>query len=267
MEILNYNSSSTRSKLGEKRIDTSLAIALVLLMSLVPIVPLTIKVTIGITMVVITVLSWRRSAFYLGLFGSICLAIMITRIPYSQLLFALAIGIYLFIISLVPSLKSGLAWFRWGMFGWDVKLLCFGAATISGLALVGWFFWVRPDINDIIQQFVPNYPLWVLIFGGILFAMVNAAVEEVAYRGIVLSALIESHVPSSLALLLQAIAFGTIHINGFPRGWIGVGLATIYGFVMGVIRLRSGGLFAPWAGHVLADLVIVAIVFAAARLL
>lgn len=154
-----------------------------------------------------------------------------------------------------------------GAFGRDVQILCFGTGVISGLGLLGWFLWVRPDINDLIRQFIPDYPLWTLAVGGILFAMLNAAVEEVAYRGIVLGALIGSRVSRWLALLLQAFAFGMIHINGFPRGWMGVGLAIVFGLVMGVIRLRSGGLFAPWAGHALADLVIVAIVFVVARLL
>ncbi|WP_054693531.1 CPBP family intramembrane glutamic endopeptidase [Geotalea toluenoxydans] len=95
--------------------------------------------------------------------------------------------------------------------------------------------------------------------------MVNAAVEEMMYRGAVVGGLVESKVPTCILLPLQAIAFGTIHIGGFPRGWVGVSLATVYGFLLGVIRLRSRGLLAPWAGHVLTDLVIVAIVFSVAR--
>lgn len=59
--------------------------------------------------------------------------------------------------------------------------------------------------------------------------MVNAAVEEGAYRGVILHALDSSLGPGFAALLLQALAFGAIHIRGFPRGWVGVGLACIYG--------------------------------------
>jgi hypothetical protein len=190
---------------------------------------------------------------------------MITDIPYSQMLFTLVISTYLLVISLMPGLKNGLSFFRWGMFDRDVKFMCFGAVSVSGLVLSVWFFWMRPDINDIICRFIPDYPMWILIIGGVLFALINAAVEEVAYRGIILGALTQSQVPDSLALCLQAIAFGAIHINGFPCGWIGVGLATIYGFIMGIIRLKSGGLFAPWAGHVLTDIVVVVIVFSVAR--
>jgi membrane protease YdiL (CAAX protease family) len=62
------------------------------------------------------------------------------------------------------------------------------------------------------------------------------------------------------ALLLQAFAFGAIHIRGFPRGWLGVGLACIFGLFMGVIRRRGGGMFAPWIAHVFTDVVIAGIV-------
>jgi hypothetical protein len=95
--------------------------------------------------------------------------------------------------------------------------------------------------------------------------MVNAAVEEGAYRGVILHALDRSLGPGFAALLLQALAFGAIHIRGFPRGWIGVGLACIYGLLMGVIRRRAGGMFAPWIAHVFTDVVIAGILVFLAR--
>jgi membrane protease YdiL (CAAX protease family) len=107
--------------------------------------------------------------------------------------------------------------------------------------------------------------LGVLIAGGLIFSMVNAAVEEGAYRGVILHALDRSLGPGFTALLLQALAFGAIHIKGFPRGWIGVGLACIYGLLMGVIRRRAGGMFAPWIAHVFTDVVIAGIVLFLAR--
>jgi membrane protease YdiL (CAAX protease family) len=59
---------------------------------------------------------------------------------------------------------------------------------------------------------------------------------------------------------------GAIHMRVLPNGWIGVGLASLYGFLMRLIRLRSGGLLAPLAGHVLTNLVIVTIVLVTAHL-
>jgi len=107
--------------------------------------------------------------------------------------------------------------------------------------------------------------LGLLIAGGLIFSMFNAAVEEGAYRGVILHALDRSLGPGFAALLLQALAFGAIHIRGFPRDWLGVGLACIYGLLMGVIRRRAGGMFAPWIAHVFTDVVIAGIVVFLAR--
>jgi membrane protease YdiL (CAAX protease family) len=63
-----------------------------------------------------------------------------------------------------------------------------------------------------------------------------------------------------LSLLGQSAAFGVFHIIGFPRGWIGVGLAFLFGVLMGLIRRLSGGLLAAWPAHVCTDVVIVSIV-------
>jgi membrane protease YdiL (CAAX protease family) len=120
-------------------------------------------------------------------------------------------------------------------------------------------------IADIVEAFVPALPLGLLIAGGLIFSMLNAAVEEGAYRGVILHALDRSLGPGFAALLLQALAFGAIHIRGFPRGWLGIGLACIYGLLMGVIRRRAGGMFAPWIAHVFTDVVIAGIVVFLAR--
>jgi hypothetical protein len=90
--------------------------------------------------------------------------------------------------------------------------------------------------------------------------MLNAALEEAAYRGVFLHALDTSLGPGFPALLLQALAFGAIHLRGFPGGWLGVGLACIFGLFMGLIRRRAGGMFAPWIAHVFTDVVIAGIV-------
>ncbi len=50
-----------------------------------------------------------------------------------------------------------------------------------------------------------------------------------------------------------------MHLHGFPRGWSGVVLASIYGVMMGALCRRARGLLAPWAAHLFADLAIVAV--------
>jgi len=85
------------------------------------------------------------------------------------------------------------------------------------------------------------------------------------FRGVILSHL-TAVVGSWLALAVQAAGFGVLHLHGYPYGPIGVALATGYDLLLGVMRLRSGGLLACWVAHVLADSIIfVFILQAAAR--
>jgi hypothetical protein len=99
---------------------------------------------------------------------------------------------------------------------------------------------------------------WLIALGAVGFSMCNAAVEESVWRGVLLQGL-QSVGPRGAAVILQAISFGVAHIHGFPRGAVGVVLAAVYGVMMGVIRLRSEGMLAPWIAHVFADLTIIAI--------
>ena len=111
---------------------------------------------------------------------------------------------------------------------------------------------------DSVRTFIPDWPLWLLIPAAFVFSLVNAAVEEAAYRGVVLGALDTAGVTAAAALVLQAVAFAALHFRaGFPRGLAGVALTFVYGLVLGELRRRAGGLLAPFITHVLTDLVIV----------
>jgi hypothetical protein len=138
-------------------------------------------------------------------------------------------------------------------------LLVVASVLVSGAALVVWYLALRPDVSDIRVQMLPPYPAWALILGGVGFSMVNAAVEEGLCRGLLLDALDHSVGNGAAALLLQAAAFGLLHVHGFPRGAVGVVLAAIYGVMMGMLRRQAGGMLAPWLGHVATDVTIVSI--------
>jgi CAAX protease family protein len=98
------------------------------------------------------------------------------------------------------------------------------------------------------------------IAGGLIFSMVNAAVEEDAYRGMLMHGLDSALGRGPAALVLQALAFGALHVQGCPRGALGFGLASIFGLLRGIIRRRSDGMFAPWLAHVFTDIVIAGII-------
>jgi uncharacterized protein len=104
-------------------------------------------------------------------------------------------------------------------------------------------------------SFLVGLAPWSLAAVGVAFAIVNAFVEEVLFRGAV-----QQHLSGVLgswpAVLVQALAFGVLHLNGYPYGLAGVALASVYGLTLGALRLRSGGLMAPLIAHVCADAVI-----------
>ncbi len=226
-------------------------VSVTLLFTAAPLVPYNAAIGAASGTAVLAVLAWYkrcRAAAPLSIFCVICLGLVLSGVRY----FPLVLGLSLL------SYAGGRA--RCTLAAGNSHMWLLAAA-----ALFSWYLLLRPNVADIVETFVPDQPLGLLIAGGLIFSMLNAAVEEGAYRGVILHALDRSLGPGFAALLLQALAFGAIHIRGFPRGWLGVGLACIYGLLMGVIRRRAGGMFAPWITHVFTDVVIAGIVVLLAR--
>ncbi len=129
---------------------------------------------------------------------------------------------------------------------------------VSAIALVAWHQLLHPDLSDL-QAMIPAMPGLLLPLAGIGFAIVNAVIEELIWRGILWDMLVKAIGKVPVVIILQAVSFGVFHIHGFPRGAIGVAMATVYGLALGVIRHRTGGLGAAIATHIFADLVIFAV--------
>lgn len=243
-------------------VDRATTIAMAALVVVFPLLPGAGTLAVGTLFAGLTAVSWVRKSgpsADLGMFWTLYAGTVLAGSSFSQLSLGLAIALYLVIIRAVPWLRGSTGWLRRGCLGWDIRLLCLGTALVAGAALVTWFIVLRPNVDDLLEKFFPNVPPWLLITAGAVFSMVNAALEEAAYRGILMYSLEAACGPGIAALLLQALAFGTAHIRGFPRGWPGVGLATIYGLLMGVLRIRSQGLLAPWMAHAATDVTIVSI--------
>ena len=98
--------------------------------------------------------------------------------------------------------------------------LLVNASGSAGTALVLWFYLFSPNLNDIFERFIPDQPLGVLLVGAVFFAMWNAAVEEIAYRGVLMESLWVGYGSTAVALAGQALAFGTLHMRIPSRcGW------------------------------------------------
>ena len=251
-----------------RKLDALLVVSVTLLFTAAPLIPHSAAVGAASGTAVLAVLAWYkrcRVAAPFSTFCVICLGLALSGVLYFQVVLALGLLCYAGVVRSVPWLRGTATWARWGSFDATVCFLSVAAWLLAAAALLSWYLLLHPNIADILEAFVPALPLGLLIAGGLIFSMVNAAVEEGAYRGVILHALDRSLGPGFAALLLQALAFGAIHIRGFPRGWLGVGLACIYGLLMGVIRRRAGGMFAPWIAHVFTDVVIAGIVLFLAR--
>jgi len=251
-----------------RTLDALLVVSVTLLVTAAPLVPSSAAICAAVGTAVLAVVAWYkrcRAAAPFSTFCLICLGLVLSGVHYFPVVLAIGLLCYAGVMRGVPWLRGTATWARWGSFDRDVRLLSAAACLLAAVALLSWYLLLHPNIANIVKAFVPDLPLGLLIVGGLIFSMVNAAVEEGAYRGVILHALDTSLGPGFAALLLQALAFGAVHIGGFPRGWLGVGLACIYGLFMGVIRRRAGGMFAPWIAHVFTDVVIAGIVIGLAR--
>jgi membrane protease YdiL (CAAX protease family) len=137
-------------------------------------------------------------------------------------------------------------------------LATFACAAVTPLALVGWVWLLAPDLSHITDA-IPRAPMAVLIAFGVAFAWINAVLEEWMWRGVIQERLLRVF-SLPLAVVLQALSFGSVHAHGFPSGVVGVALASIWAVMLGLLRVHSAGLLAPTLAHVVADATIAAIV-------
>jgi membrane protease YdiL (CAAX protease family) len=89
----------------------------------------------------------------------------------------------------------------------------------------------------------------------LILSAVNAFSEEVAFRAGPLGTLV-GVLGRPQVLLLVAAYFGVAHYFGVPSGLIGVAMAGFFGWWVAKSAVESGGLFWPWAIHLVQDMVI-----------
>jgi membrane protease YdiL (CAAX protease family) len=167
---------------------------------------------------------------------------------------------YAAILSLAPARCRLAPWLRPGRFGREEIVAAFLFVVISSLALSVWYFLAEPDMELYVGS-LPQMPLWLFPFAGLGFALTNAAMEEAAFRGIIMQALDSAFGRGAASLVTQAVLFGLMHyLEGFPNGVWGVVMASVFGLMMGLLRRGADGMLAPWAAHALTDLTIFIIV-------
>ena len=186
--------------------------------------------------------------------GSIGLSMFVVPAiwPLSQLMMLAPAAIA---ATLVPRLRPLTGWTRG-----EVRLgLVLLVAVSSAAGLVAWTILAQPDLERAMAM-VPEAPAAVLVLGAIGFAIVNATLEELVFRGVLQSSLAEATGSMPVAIVLAAAAFGLAHLHGVPNGWLGAAMAGTWALVLGWVRVRTRGLVTPILGHIVADLVIFALV-------
>lgn len=134
---------------------------------------------------------------------------------------------------------------------------------VTPVALASWLILLEPDLSDVVAV-VPPLSLPLLVVLGVAFTVINAALEELLWRGFLQPHLAALTGPAA-AVLLQAISFGVQHAHGVPRGLVGMGLAGSWAILLGALRTRAKGLLAPLLAHIVADATIAVIVLGLAH--
>jgi membrane protease YdiL (CAAX protease family) len=124
-------------------------------------------------------------------------------------------------------------------------------ALATAVVLVTFHALARPDVADLAAG-LPVAAFGNLLIAGICFSMVNAALEELVFRG-VLWELVTAEWNGGVALIATTALFGLGHLHGYPPGPVGAVLAGIFGLALGLLRWWSGGLGLAIAVHVCAD--------------
>jgi len=184
-------------------------------------------------------------------------------LPYSPsfLVFkASGIVLYFYVALLVGALRRSMTWVRAGKIDGRSALLAGVVVVVAALALIGWVKLLHPNMAAYANVRPNGTRVELAEYMG-LFAVANALLEEILYRGVMMTALDAAFGAGWFALVVQAVSFGMAHYHGgFPCGWVGVGMTFFYGLAMGVLRRRSNGLLLPWITHTAADLTVICLV-------
>lgn len=210
---------------------------------------------------------WQAFAFavLLIVWGNAVASIVGTPIPLSWT--GAAFGVTLVVLSLLSARRMGLTWAEVGL---SPRTAAKGAAVGMALGLlaaaVGLVVFRFPPLLGAPVSYVPLGSLtWSeLAFRALVLLPLDTVLpEEVAFRGVLLAALVRLY-GGVRALVLMALAFGAWHVVIVSTSVAGANLAgpfdviatgaalfsvTLGGLALGVLRLRLGSLAAPIVAH------------------
>jgi membrane protease YdiL (CAAX protease family) len=168
--------------------------------------------------------------------------------------------VYFLLVALIPPLRRTSRWLTVGQLSLPVLGWTAAVVVVSTIAILVFQYVVAPDLGPT-RAVVPPWLYQHFIPFLIVFSFVNALLEELLFRGVILDAL-DSQIGLAWALLVQAAVFGYGHmLGGYPPTPLGAVLAGVYGVMLGLLKVYSRGLAAPFLAHIFADATIVLMVF------
>jgi len=176
---------------------------------------------------------------------------------------AAALAIYAGVTWRAPALGVR-SWFRLGDRDRPALVVAVASIPITTIALVAFIASGRTDLQKATDG-LDGLPFAVIVLAGVGFALVNPAVEEVLFRGLLQPALVSIGASTGAAIALQAAAFGALHLHGIPGGPLGMAMAGLWGAMLGFVRHRTNGLRLVWLVHVAANATIFTTLVVAAR--
>lgn len=220
---------------------------------------------IAIIAVALLTFSWATSAIAIRplallvfvFTGAVAAAPIVARVmpptPFNVLYIAAPLA-YLAIALIVPGFRGGFGWLRRGRLtrGVAVALGLLLLAAICGLFL--YFKIIHPDLRHQPVLGMHRRSGITLFAIGVGIAALNSAIEEAAYRGVLMHAMDSVFGGGVIPVLIQAAAFGTFHFNSTEPGLAGIAVAVALGLVLGWLRRYSRGMLAPYIVHVAVDI-------------
>jgi uncharacterized protein len=242
-----------------------LALLSVVALSLMPLGQVAIPIgVVGAVLAALVVVVGLRSRSWLAVRVAV-VALLLAVVGVAGLPFGLwfAVGALWWASRRLQQLRPESGWFPPGRSS-PAAWVMLVATVIGAAAALSLWLLSEPALGESTVQLVElarrTSPGVVALFV-VVFVLVNPVVEEVAYRVVVFDAA-RAAMSAPAAVVVQAVAFGTLHVVGFPAGTVGVALSLVYGLALGVIRVLTGGLRLAVIAHIATNATIVALVLA-----
>lgn len=183
-----------------------------------------------------------------------------------------SLGVAAFCVMLLAYLKWPQLWRRAQPPGWGfvlprkpaffiVAILAGLAAPVLGGLMTQWFAQGHAVTQDI-QQLGGQTPLGLRIALVVLVVSLGPIVEELLFRGVLLSTLLQRWrvVPS---VMLTSALFALVHLSGLQFHWYAIPQLFLLAVLLAWLRLRSGSIWPAVVAHGTSNLLAVAAWFIA----